>query len=804
MLSVVTRLFRRRRWTAACVLTVVVVVGALTAQFAAVYGIVLKRYPFPHPNRLVMLWERNSNTGVSGLPVTESAFPYYRDHLSRVASLGYFIPPSSSVPVQSADRTAVSCARLSPEMFEVLGVAPSIGRRFTASEGQYPSADVVLLSHDYWTRSHGARPGVVGSTIEFTVAGERRQYIVAGVMPEGFTFPFPLFSPRPDVWVNARQVPGRFLAGHHFYTMGRLNASTSTETFQTSARDVAASIATQQPRAYGSIGVDVRSLRDMAVSDARGVLSALVVGFVVVALLGISNLWHLFFARALEVRDEIRIRTALGARLRHVIALTVSEFGAVLLCGGVLGLGCAYLLLRALPAMIPAGLNLPRASMLLTDPVILVGVVIGWAGLALCLVSVVSYVAWRSARTMAHPLRTRGLDAPGRGARRHAGLQVAAQVALAFGLTAAASAIAGHVTRHQASADVLDPSTILAADLFVPGDDSDATIPRLRELLAQLTASGNVAGAALVRDYPSTDWLFNVQAEGVDGPIGHDWQPAEFTLASHGYANVAGLSVVAGRWFSDDDHASAPSTAVINDVMAQRYFPGINPIGRRLRLDMRDFGPGFDIVGVVHDGRRLTPGRVTRPAIYASWTQHPTSLMSLVVRTPNDARQSAALVRAATLAALPPLGSITRMRSGREIVFESTARATFVSRQLVGLAALAGLLAVTGLYGITAHSTFRRQKELAIRTAVGATPAATVLLVVSDALRAVVWGMLTGLPLAYAVDKVVARASGLPGGASLLPYAVTAALFVIVSSLVSFHVARVAIDDDPLRRLREI
>lgn len=798
--AIIRRLLARPRWTASAVAMVALIVGAATAQFAAIYGLMLKRYPFPNADRLVLLWEENRETGVRQLPLTESAYPIYRDRLTSFVTLANFIPPLEGFPVRLSDGTPVSYARASPELFSVLGVTPLHGRTFTAEEGIYPAEDVAILSHRYWVSHFGGSLHVIGTSIELLLAGQRTSHRVVGVMPEGVEFPYPLHSPRPDLWANNQAVPGRFLPGNNFYAIGLRKPSTTTAEIRVAAQTVARQIAAAEPRFYGSMRLDVVALHEAATKDIRGIVEVLAAAFLIVTVLGGANLTHLFIARGLELRQDATVRTALGARVVDLVKLTGLELGVLLAAGSAIGVPLAYQMLTLIPRFVPAGLHLPRAGALLSDPAVLAAALLGWVLIGIALTGGV-WVAIRGHLVHASPMETSWIThARVTGRRRASRLLLGSEVALAFALTASALSMLQHV-RELVRADAgLEPERLLAFDVFAPPETVGRAVPMIEGLLSSLEATPGIEHVAVADGFPLSPLFIHTQVLGLDAPAGRTWVPIEFHVVSENYAKVGGLVLLSGRTLQRSDAEQGFPVVIINDVMAKRYLPDVNPVGQRLRFDQGEIHRVWNIVGVVKEKRLGFHGE-PKPVVFVPWAQSPRANVSVVMRSSGEARRIAQRVRERALAALPRAVEVQELRTGSEIVGEGVAASRFLANQLSGLAALSLLLAASGLYGVQAHTTAFRTRELAIRMALGSSPNGVVRLVTSDGLKTAAAGLLAGLPLALALEHLVRLVGGAAGGVSVLAYAATALMFLLLSVTATLPIALGASRVPPARLL---
>jgi len=794
---------RHRTWAAGAVATIALVVGVSTGMFAAIYGLLLRPYPFPHADRLVMLWESNRDTGVRHLAVTESAYPIYRKDLSNLATLAHFIPSDPGFPVSLADsRRAITFVRAAPELFSVLGVSPLFGRTFTDAEGVFPAEDVAVLSYRFWMAHFSGRREVVGTKLRLRLAGRLESFTIVGVMPLTFEFPHPLYPGRPDVWASTQRVPGRFRPGNNFYTLALLKPSSTLAAVQTAVKRIAERIGRDEPRWYGAISVDTVPLSRESLKDSAAIVVALSAAFLLVTLIGCTNLVHLLMARVIARRRDVAVRLALGAGRADLLRLTGLELGILLLVGSALGFFVAYAGLRALPAALPAGLYIPRADSLLSDPAVVLATVGAWTAIGVVLTASMWTMVRRNegGQTL-----TRGGDvfAEGRVGFRGCGrVLLICEVALAFALTTTALSMFHHLRTLLNEDAGMDPKRLLAVDVFFPPDALKAAIPALQSFVGVVAAGRDVKEVALVDGFPLSGFPVDVMATGVDGPISRTWQPSELHVVTPSFGSVVGLTVLHGRWIGREDMRTARRVAVINEAMALHYFRGANPVGRRLRSGRRDLGTEWDVVGVVRESKRIGTRTDAGPAIFLPWAQVPIANVSVVVRTGGDARRVAAFVRDQALLMAPGAVEVRKIRTGSDIVTDAAARSRFVGRQLLGVAALALLLASTGVYSIVWFGNSLRRREMAVRMAVGSVRSRVAALVVRETMVLVGLGIVAGLPLSVALQQLLNAVREGGGPAPGIAYLTTVMIFCVVAIAASLPSACRAASVEPAIVLR--
>ncbi|HEV2485053.1 MAG TPA: ABC transporter permease [Terracidiphilus sp.] len=369
-------------FTAVAVLTLALGIGANTAMFSALYGLVLRPLPYADASRLVMLWDSNRRTGLKHIPVMEGSFAILQSQAKSFEGMAAFTSADLRGGLLATrlwgTEERVAAAGVSPQFFSVLGVAPLLGRTFTASEGvaiakdnRWQFAHVAILSYAYWRQHYGANPDVIGKTITLNKFGEKRQYTIVGVMPNGVDFPYPLGPSKPDIWTNAALIQTS-LGGNDLEVVGRLKTGVSLAQAQAEIHTIADRIRAQYPKDYKDEDVSVVPLSSELIRDVRSILWVLLAAFGFVLLIGCANVGNLLLVRAVSREKEMAIRATLGAGRLALIRQMLVEAMLLALAGGALGLLLAYGSLRTLVALLPQSIYIPRLDSAPLDTRILV------------------------------------------------------------------------------------------------------------------------------------------------------------------------------------------------------------------------------------------------------------------------------------------------------------------------------------------------------------------------------------------------------------------------------------------------
>jgi len=761
-------------------------VGAATAVFGVVYGVLLQPLPYREPERLVSIWlERASRQYPSAADA--EALRRLRGTFADVA-----LARSSNANLTLVGEGApqrLQTARVSPNLFAVLGASPTLGRTFAAGEDAAGAAGVVMLSEAAWRGRFGADPAIVGRAVRLSGAS----YTVVGVMPARFQFP----TAEVDAWIPAELEPGELArqANNNYRLVARLAPGVELDRARREADAVAAEIARLQGAAERG-GFTVDSMLDDAVREVRPALRLLLGAVALLLLTACVNLAMLFGARAASRRAEFATRLALGASRRRLVTQAVAEAGPVLAAGGALGVLVAAWAVHALVAAAPAGL--PRVeSVELSAPVLLCALaLLALAGVAASVAPAAQ--AWRSDFTSIAKDGGRGNTRRGGAARR---VGAAAQFALALPLLAGAalllqSALAVsrvdlgfrpegvatfsfEVSRatHRTDEDVARYyARVVEAVRAVPGV-SHAAIGNRAPLVGGQTNSVRFEGAAIPFDEP-----FDVDSRTV----------------TPDYFAALGIPLLAGRTFGEQDDADAPVVGVIDERLARTMWPGQSPIGRRFQ------GPGErwgTVVGVVGHTRTAGVEVDPRPQLYWSTRQWTQNRAVLVVRTSGDPRALFAPVTAA-VHGVDPEQSLFDVRTFTDVVGRSLAQRRVTTALMVGFGAIAMLLAAVGIYGVVAYGVAQRLREFGIRVALGATRRDVTRLVVGQGTRTALAGSAVGLALAF---LTAGAAQGLVYGVAprdLRSLLGAAAVLLLSAVLASWGPARRAASVDAAVTLR--
>jgi putative ABC transport system permease protein len=798
-------LARSRVLTAAVVATLALGIGATSAVFSLVRAVVLRPLAYEEPDRLVQLYESGLRSGGEADWV---AFPNFRDWRSgarvfqEMAAYRYALltltgtfGAESMLGLETTDR-----------LFAVLRVPPLMGRTFLPGEDDPGRPRVAVLSHALWQRRFGADPQVVGRSVNV----DGVSYSIVGVMPASFRFPnaVPGEAAVPiDLWIPMR-VSGDLedRDSHNFWSVARLADGATLAQARGAMATIAGNLARQYPGSNKDMGVTVKTLQDYVAGDARPALLVLLGAVGLVLLLTCANVALLLLSRAEARRREMAVRQALGASRGRLVRQTLTESLLLALAGAGAGLAVAHAVTRLFVRFGPAGI--PRLEQTRID----IPVLVFTAAVSVC-VGVLFGIAPAliGARlNVQGTLKEAGTRAS-LGAAGWLGRQalVVGQLALAVMLLIGA----GLLVRSFVRVAGLDPGfrapSVMTAVMSLSPTRYGAPAGQaafFTEMLRAMEGVPGVRSAAVTNSLPLSG--INDQGgftvEGRPDPLpGEDGPQANRPRVSPGYFATMGIRLLDGRLLDEHDGPGAPAVAVVSALAARTYWPGVNPVGRRLAVAWTDRGPVWrEIVGVVEATRHFGLEAPQKAEIYLPQAQAPSPIMMLVVRTEGDPAAVVPAIRAA-IARLDPEQSVFGFRTMEELLEKAGARRRFQTALVSAFAAFALLLAAIGVYGVMAHRVAQRSREIGVRLALGARPRDVVALVLRSGTALTVVGTGVGLAGAAALCRGLSRL--LFGVSPLDPatFAGAAGFLVLVAGVSAYVPSRRAARVDPLVTLRD-
>ena len=741
-------------FTIIAVMALALGIGANSAIFSVVNAVLLRPLPFKHPEQLLMLWENAAHQGFPKNTPSPANFLDWQKQAQSFTGMAAMAERSFNLTgVGEPER--LDGRRVSANLFELLGVPAMLGRTFVPEDDK-PGTHVVLLSYALWQRRFGSNPGVIGGAL--TLNGE--SYTVVGVMPPLVQLPG-YENVSDQLWVpiafSSEEAAQR---GNHFLeVIARMKSGVTLKQAQAEMETIAARLAQQYPDYNMRIGAVVVPLHEQVVGDIKPALLVLLgaVGFVL--LIACANVANLLLARAAVRQKEIALRLALGASQSRLIRQFLTESVLLAMSGAGLGLLLAFVGLRALRTFIPASIS--QADMIGIDARVLIFTV---------LIAVVTGIAFGLAPAIhgSHlnlndTLKEGGRDSSGGSkGNRARSLLVIGEVAISFVLLIGAGLLINSFF-HLRNLDPgfrADHLLTMKVDLSeVKYPDRERRAAFFDEVMRRVHELPGVHSAAVAGNLPLTynGDSMSIGAEGVPDPPPSQRPDVIFRAIGPGYFNTMGIPIVGGRDFTDQDNADSKDAVIISEKTAQHFWPGQDPIGKRLKPgSSTSKGEWREVIGIVKDVRQNDLIAPPKMQMYFTYRQlKDIAANALVLRTTVEPMSLAGAVRNA-IWSVDKDQTVANIDTMDHIVAEAVARQRFSMVLLGVFAVLALLLASVGIYGVMSYSVAQRTREIGIRMALGARRADVLQMTVQQGLKLVGAGMVLGLAAAFLLTRVMA------------------------------------------------
>jgi len=791
--------------TAVAVLTLALGVGANTALFSVVKGVLLNSLPYRQPERLVALARGDSQTPVP----TNVSFGEVEDWKARTRSLQE-IALYRGWTLSSASGGApeiVYGLRVTQNFFQVLGTSAYLGRGLLREEDAPGRWHEVLLSYPYWRRRFGGNPDAVGRTVLLNQV----PFLVVGVLPKSFEpRSFTDAGSPPDVWAPLgydRTLPDSCRTCQHLHAVARLNDGVSVAQARAEMNSIAAQLAREFPKEYPPDAmVTILPLRESWYGSIKMALWLLLGATVFVLLIACANIANLLLAQAAKKRREVAVRAALGAsRIRIACQLLTESVLLSLLAsaGGVLlAVWGTTLLVRWAPAEV-AGLN-----GLHLDPAILFFTVSVATATGILIGLVPAIESARVDHREALQPSSRGVRGPSRSNVQRA--LVSSEVCLAFVLTVASGLLLKSFVRAWNVDPGFNVHNLLELNFSLIGakyQDDQAAVRAQTEVLDRIRHIPGVDSVSLMSTPPLAGSFggldragFVIQDRRVPDP---EVPSVDRYIVSPGYFHTMGIPLLRGRLFTDVDAAGSNHVAIISEMTARQVFPGENPLGKRIQLGGRqDDRPWADIVGVVGDVHQYGLDAPTTPQAYLLYLQDPFNYATVLAVRSSVAQ--AALTRAIEeqIWAVDKNTLVFNPSWMTQILADSLTQRRFTMSSLAGFGALALLLAAVGIYGVMSYTVAQRTSEIGIRMALGAQMRDTLRLVTRDGLLQAGVGLVAGLSASLALTRILASQLFAVSALDPLTFASVAVVLIAVATAACYIPARRAMSVDPVVALR--
>jgi putative ABC transport system permease protein len=772
------------------ILTLALGIGATSAMFSVINGVLLRPLPFPEPDALVQVNELVPHYGrFSVAPAT------FLDWRAQNTSFEHIVAlqggTASFIGTNGAER--LTSALVSWDFFDLARVQPMLGRTFKQEEDTPGKNDVIVLSHGMWQQRFGSDRSIVGRTT--TLNGTPAT--IVGVMPPAFQFPR-----GAEYWAPIALNQAKAPRGAHFIgVIARLKPGVSVGQAGTEMKMISERLAQQYPKESAEESAEVVPLLEQIVGESRQSLLALLAAVGVVILIACANVANLLLVRASVREKEIAIRTALGAGKARLVRQMLAESLVLAFGAGALGVLLAYLVLRPIQTL-SAG-SIPRVQDISIDGTVLLfavtvtvatGIIFGLAP------------AWQASRFgIAGIMKEGGRSSSTGGGRWMRNALLVVEVALSIVLLVGAVLL----LRSFARVTQVDPGfradNVLAFRVALPTvsyRDAHHRIAFFDRLIARLEQLPDVRSAGMVQTLPMRgDYFLSVTVQGRPEPRPGDTPSATYRSVSPHYFSALGIPLKRGRLFSEQDTETSPLVAVIDEAFAARHFPNEDPIGRG--LDIGNGSDGFHhIVGVVGNVHHGGLDSSAAPTMYAPYRQDVFGQMWIVARTDADPTRLVAAARQAVREIDPTLPAFS-MTPLRDVVTDSVAQRRFSMLLIAAFALTALFLAGVGIYGVVGYSVSQRTQEIGVRIAIGAERRDVLALVVGGGMKLAVVGVAIGLAGALALAQLITTMLFNVTPFDPASYAVTAGVLLTIAAIACYVPARRAMNVDPLVAIRQ-
>jgi putative ABC transport system permease protein len=787
-------LLKKPGFTITAVVALALGIGANTAIFSVINGVLLRSLSYANPDKIVMVWEQSARSNGQKNVISPANFLDWKaqaksfEHLAAV-----LVRPAILTGLREPEEIKVQF--VSQSFFAVLGVQPVIGRTFTPEEDRPNNDTVIILSHGLYQTRFGANPQILGQSV--TLNGRVRTVI--GVMPPGFHF----LDDKVQAWipmaldpaVNYREVSGRYMQA-----VARLNPGVTIQQAQAEMTGIAKQIEQANPKFNPGWGVLLVPLHEEIVGEIRPILIVLLAAVAFVLLIACANVANLLLSRAAARQKELALRAALGAGRMRLVRQMLTESVLLALMGGVLGVLLAYWGIRLLIGFGPD--NIPRLDEISIDLRVL-AFTFGISLLTGVLFGLVPALQ-ASRPDLNDALKEGSRGSTGGRSRTLRNVFVVTEVALALILLIGAGLMIRSFMQLQSVETGFNAENVLTmraqlpkkkypephniVDFFAQAEQRIAAIPGVQAVGAisylPLTGLASRDGFKIIGQPP---------------PKPGEEPGVEVRVVTPTYFQAMGIPLLKGRLLNERD-VKETRVLLINETMAKRYFPNTDPIGKQIEVSWDGSGPD-EIVGIVGDIREGALNKEPEPAIYWSHAREPYSTMALVVRTSGDAARFGAAVQK-EIRAIDPEQPIADVRTLKQVIAKSIARPKFNTLLLAIFAGVALVLASVGLYGVMNYSATQRTHEVGIRMALGATRGDIMRLVVGNGMLLTLIGIGIGVVASIGLTRVMQSFLFGVGATDAVTFIAVSALLIVVALIANYIPARKATRVNPVIALR--
>jgi len=788
-------------FSAIAILTLALGIGANTAIFSVVYAVLLKPLPYPGSNQLFTVFQQDVKN-----PKNVNGFSFL--NLRDLREQSEIFSDLSGVQAHQLTLTGrgeafnIDTSVVTPDLFTTFRVQPILGRMFIADDGKPGAAPVVVLSETLWRGSFAADPAIIGTSISL----DKRAFTVIGVAPAAFRFP--QLQKSRQIWVPIVNDPlfGSWLerrGGHWLTLTGRVKPGVNPAQAEAQFDAIAARLAKDYPEYNDGWTIRMIPLRDFLVGEVKTPLLVLLGAVGLVLLIACANIANLLLARATSRSREIAVRATLGAGRSRLVRQLLSETLVLSIIGGLAGVALAYYGIRVLATFLPP--ELTRIHSINIDYAVL-GFALALSIFASCAVGLVpAFLVARS--DLQSTLREGGRSGESSASRRARNILASAEIALALVLLVAAGLLLRSFSKLTEVSPGFQVEHVVKAEVSLPR--AQYSTPQQwfafsDSLLTRLQSEPGMEESALAIPLPITDGFVNIafDIENRPAPSAAAARIADYVAVTPTYFHVMNIPLIAGRTFEPRDNMSAPPVAVVTQSFVRAYFPSENPIGQRITFGFPpDPGISREIIGIVGDVHDVSLGKDPGPMMYAAYAQSPFPGACIAVQSTLAPGAVISSIRD-SVAGLDKDLPVTDIATMTEVLHDSTAQPRFRTTLIAIFAAIALILAATGIFGVISYSVQCRTNEIGIRVALGASAVSILNMVLSETLILAAIGLAVGLPVALASSHVLGHLLFGVSPADPTTLIVVSLTLALVAAAAGYVPARRATQVDPLIALR--
>jgi predicted permease len=787
----------------AIILTLALGIGASTAIFSIVRGVLLRPLPFSDPDRLVRIWEV-SPRGDDHNVVSLGNYTTWRQQAKSFSVVGAHSAPLDVNLVADNEPSHIVSVDLTPSVMQALGTRAALGRTF-GPDDDAGDGRIVVLSHEFWQRRFGGDRGVLGRRLTINEA----PYTVVGIMPPRFEFP----GAGVDIYrpVTADHIDPNERRSHNWLVVARLAPGATLDGARAEMRAIAGALGREFPQFMKGYGTNVVGMRDDMVGPARRTLVILMSGATLLLIVACANIANLLLTRAIGRRREVAIRTALGAGRARLVRQLLTESAVTAVLGGLLGVLVAVGLTRGLLALAPA--DIPRLSAVHVDAVVLtfaVGITVA-SGLVFGLAPAGRLLSSEATRGSSLHLTLRA--AGDRGTGRSGGARsvlLVVELAVSLVLLTGAGLLLRSAIRLASIDYGYRPDGLTTAQFDLPRvryDGTDRHIQFYDQLIESVRRIPQVKGVGAttegIGNASAMTFSFAIEGRPSRNSSGRE-DPQPLRVVAGDYFSVMGIPLRRGRTFAPTDRADSPPVVLVNESLAKLLWPDSDPVGARVSF-VGAAGPWLEIVGVVGDTRSNAADAAPAPALYMPFAQKRWPWMSwltLVIRTDAGPVPLGASLRD-VVRQLDPRLPILNIATVQELYRESVARRRFATVLTGAFASAALLLGLVGMYGVLSYGVAQRRREFGIRLALGARASQVTGVVVREALALAGVAIVVGTAGALVLTRSLAGLLYETSPTDPVTFGVVTALVTLLAVVAAWIPARRATRIDPAATVRE-